>query len=207
MPLILGSASPRRVELLAQIGVTPDRILSADIDETPHPQELPRAYVARMAREKAVAVAALMRGDPLPPKAPQLLLCADTTVAAGRRILGKPADYADAQAMLRLLSGRSHRVYTALSLCNLATGKSWARMGEARVTLKRLSAAQIAWYLSTQEWQGKAGGYAIQGLAARFVTQISGEYSTVVGLPLALSAQLLEAAGAPLYSLPKEERI
>ena len=184
MRLILGSASPRRLELLAQIGVVPDEVRAAEIDETSGRDEAPRAYVARMAREKALAVAS----------APDdLILTADTTVAVGHRILGKPGDAAEAEAFLRLLSGRRHRVTTAI--CVRLGERVQQRQVETRVRFKRLSEDEIAAYLASGEWQGKAGGYAIQGLAGAFIPQINGSYSNVVGLPLTETVGLLRAAG------------
>jgi septum formation protein len=189
--LILGSASPRRRELLAQLGVVPDATRHADIDETPQPDELPRAYAIRIAAAKAAA---------LPPGPGELVLCADTTVAAGRRILGKPADAAEAAAFLRLLSGRRHRVITAVAL--RGAGRLWARDVTTTVAMKRLSAADIDRYLRSGDWQGKAGGYAIQGPAAAFIPWIRGSWSAVVGLPLHETAMLLGAAGYPLPDAP-----
>ena len=192
--LVLGSASPRRRELLAQIGVTADEIRPADIDETPGKDELPRRYAERLAAEKGAALAAglggALGGD-------VLILTADTVVAAGRRILDKPADEGAAAAALRLLSGRRHRVITAVGLRR--GDRIWARRVETQVRFKRLSDAEIAGYLASGEWRGKAGGYAIQGLGAAFVPAINGSYSNVVGLPLAETAGLLQAAGYPLY--------
>lgn len=188
MRLVLGSASPRRQELLARLGVAPDEVRPADIDETPRPGELPRPYTARMAREKAEALAAAP-GD--------LVLTADTTVAAGRRILGKPADEAEARAFLALLSGRRHRVITAVAV--KAGGRLWERQVESVVRLKRLAEPEIAAYLASGEWRGKAGGYGIQGLAEAFVPWMQGSYSGVMGLPLAETAALLQAAGWPVW--------
>lgn len=186
--LILGSASPRRRDLLAQIGVIPHDIRPPDIDETPHPRELPRAHVLRLALEKAQAV----------PAAPdEIVLCADTTVAMGRRILGKPADTDEASAFLRALSGRRHRVFTAVAVRR--EGRLWQRVVETVVGMKRLSDAEIATYLASGEWQGKAGGYAIQGMAGAFIPRINGSASSVVGLPLAETAGLLLAAGFPVW--------
>jgi len=184
MRLILGSASPRRRELLAQIGVTPDEITPADIDETPAKGELPRPYCARMAYEKAMA---------LEVPANNVLLSADTSVALGRRILGKPRDAADAVQMLHMLSGRRHRVIT--SVCIRTTTKTWTRDVETIVKLKRLSDAEISAYIRSGEWQGKAGGYGIQGRAGAFVSFLSGSFTAVVGLPLQETASLLQAAG------------
>jgi septum formation protein len=185
--LILGSASPRRRDLLAQIGVTPDAIAPADIDETPRKGELPRRYAERLATEKARTVAA---------GPDELVLTADTVVSAGRRILGKPADAAEAEAFLRLLSGRRHRVATAVALRR--GDRLWARLVETQVKLKYLSDAEIAAYLRSGEWRGKAGGYAIQGIAAAFVPWIGGSYTAVVGLPLTETANLLIGAGYPI---------
>lgn len=182
--LVLGSASPRRLELLAQLGLVPADVRPPDIDETPAKGELPRPYVRRMAAEKARAVAA---------GPGEVVLCADTTVALGRRILGKPEDEAEARRFLELLSGRRHRVITALAV--KADGRMWERQVEAQVQVKRLSEAEIAFYLSTGEWRGKAGGYGIQGPFAAFVPWISGSHSAIVGLPLHETAMLLGAAG------------
>ena len=188
MRLILGSASPRRRDLLAQIGVVPDAIRAADIDETPGRGELPRPYCLRMAVEKARAV----------PAAPEdLVLAADTTVALGRRILGKPADAAEAAAFLVALGGRRHRVITAVALRRGA--RQWTRAVESGVKMKRLSDAELNAYLASGEWQGKAGGYGIQGLAGAFVPWLSGSFTGVVGLPLAETAALLAAAGWPMW--------
>ena len=188
MPLILGSGSPRRLELLAQIGVTPDAVRPPDIDETPLRGELPRPYCRRMAQEKVVAVAA---------GAEDIVLCADTTVALGRRIVGKPSDAAEAAAFLDLMSGRRHKVITALAVRR--GDQIWQHDVQSTVKMKPLSKAEIASYLATGEWQGKAGGYGIQGPAAAFIPWISGSFTAIVGLPLAETANLLIAAGYPLY--------
>ena len=188
MKLILGSASPRRKDLLAQLGVVPDAILPPDIDEDPKPRELPRPYCARLAREKAAAVVA----DP-----DDIVLCADTTVALGRRILGKPGDAGEAAAFLTLLGGRRHQVITAVAVRRGA--RLWSREVVTDVKMKRLSDAELNGYLASGEWQGKAGGYAIQGLAGAFIPWISGSFTGVVGLPVAETAVLLAAAGYPLY--------
>jgi septum formation protein len=185
--LILGSASPRRRALLAQIGVVPDAVTAAEIDETPGKGELPRPYVERMAREKAAVVAATP-GD--------MILTADTTVSVGRRILGKPASEAEAVQFLLLLSGRRHRVTT--SLCLRLGDRIWARTVETRVKVKRLSDKEISAYIRSGEWRGKAGGYAIQGLAGAFIPEIHGSYTNVVGLPLTETAALLQGAGYPV---------
>ena len=187
MRLILGSASPRRLELLAQIGIVPDAVRPPDIDESPLSRELPRPYCARMARQKAEAVEAAP-GD--------LVLCADTTVALGRRILGKPVDAADAVRMLHLMSGRRHRVITALALRRGA--RLWQREVEAVVQMKRLSDAEISAYIRSGEWQGKAGAYGIQGRAGAFVPRINGSFTAIVGLPLAETMNLLRGAGYPV---------
>ncbi|MTH36424.1 septum formation inhibitor Maf [Paracoccus limosus] len=182
--LILGSASPRRLELLAQIGIRPDAILPADIDETPRRGEDARDYTARMAREKAMAIAERAQGT---------ILCADTSVVAGRQILGKPADADEAARFLRLLSGRRHRVLTAVALHH--GGRLHERLVPTTIRLRPLSAAEIQAYVASGEWQGKAGGYGIQGRAGSFVLWLQGSYSAVVGLPLAETAMLLAHAG------------
>ncbi|MCZ4254688.1 Maf family protein [Sulfitobacter sp. G21635-S1] len=185
--LILGSGSPRRLELLAQIGVVPDDVRSPDIDETPGKAELPRPYCARMAREKAAAV---------PCAADDIVLCADTTVALGRRILGKPGDAAEAEAFLRMMSGRRHKVITAVAVKR--GDRLWQRDVQSIVRMKSLSDAEIASYLASGDWQGKAGGYGIQGPAGALIPWISGSFTGIVGLPLAETANLLIAAGYPL---------
>jgi len=188
MTLVLGSGSPRRKELLAQIGVVADDIRPPDIDETPLKAELPRPYCARMAREKALAVVATPD---------EIVLCADTTVALGRRILGKPDDATEAERFLRALSGRRHRVITAVAV---KKGESlWERDVVTSVKIKRLSESEIAGYIATGDWQGKAGGYGIQGPAGALIPWIEGSFTAVVGLPLAETAGLLQAAGYPLW--------
>ncbi|MDS9468637.1 Maf family protein [Paracoccus sp. MBLB3053] len=182
--LVLGSASPRRLELLAQIGIRPDQVMPADIDETPRPREDVRDYTSRMAREKAQALSGQASGA---------ILCADTSVAAGRRILGKPADADEARAFLRLLSGRRHRVLTSVALAH--AGRLHERLVETTIRLRPLNNAEIEDYIVSQEWQGKAGGYGIQGRAGAFVAWLQGSYSAVVGLPLAETATLLAHAG------------
>lgn len=181
--LVLASASPRRLALLAQIGVTPDEVVVADVDETPHKGETPRALAARLARAKAGAVVA----------AAAIVLAADTVVAVGRRVLPKAETESQARTCLDLLSGRSHRVYTAVAV-KLADGQMRERLAEARVTFKRLSARETEAYVASGEWTGKAGGYAAQGLAGRYITRIVGSYSAVVGLPLYETANLIEGA-------------
>ncbi len=188
MAFILGSGSQRRLDLLGQLGLTPDAILPPDIDETPHRGELPRPYCARIAREKAQAVAA---------GADDVVLCADTTVALGRRILGKPADAGEAAEFLLALSGRRHRVITAVAVRR--GDRIWERAVESRVKMKRLSDTELNAYLASDDWRGKAGAYAIQGPAGAFIPWISGSFTGIVGLPLAETAALLQAAGQPLY--------
>jgi septum formation protein len=186
--LILGSASPRRKELLAQIGIKPDLILPPDIDETPAKGELPRPYAMRLAREKALAV---------PAEPDDIVLCADTTVALGRRILGKPADAGEAAAFLTALGGRRHQVITAIAVRR--GSRVLARDSLSAVKMKRLSDAELNGYLASGEWQGKAGAYGIQGLAGAFLPWISGSYSGIMGLPLAETAALLTAIGYPVW--------
>lgn len=178
--LILASASPRRLALLAQIGVTPDAVIAADIDETPRAKETPRALALRLAREKACAVES---GE-------ARVLGADTVVAVGRRLLPKTETEAEARACLELLSGRGHRVLTGVALKTPEGVRT--RLGEARVSFKVLSRTEIEAYIASDEWRGKAGGYAIQGQAARFISNIVGSYSAIVGLPLFETANLLE---------------
>ncbi|MEO1293261.1 MAG: Maf family protein [Pseudomonadota bacterium] len=199
--MVLGSASPRRRELLAQIGVVPDRVEPADIDETYADDELPRRYAERLAREKAAAVVEKLAASDSGTGPDTLILCADTVVSAGRRILDKPSDLKEARRSLQLLSGRRHRVNTAFCLLRLSDRQCWERRVEAQVRMKRLSAEEIERYLDSGEWQGKAGGYAIQGMAAAFVPWISGSYSGIVGLPLAEVAGALTAAGYQLSGL------
>ncbi|MDG5748823.1 Maf family protein [Qipengyuania sp. XHP0207] len=182
--LILASASPRRRELIARLGVSPDAINPADIDETPHKAELPRDYAKRMAREKAEAAAS---DD-------GFVLAGDTVVAAGRRILPKAEDEATARKCLKLLSGRRHRVLSAIAL-RAPDGTMRERLSETVVLFKRLSAEEIDAYLASGEWDGKAGGYAIQGIAEGLISRIQGSHSGVVGLPLYETRALLEAAG------------
>lgn len=188
MAFILGSGSPRRRELLAQIGVVPDDIRPPDINEDPLKGELPRPYCQRITREKVAAVRA--SGD-------DVVLCADTTVALGRRIMGKPADLAEAERFLRVLSGRRHRVITAVAVRR--GERLWQRDVVSTVRMKVLSETDINGYLDTDDWQGKAGGYAIQGPAGALIPWISGSFTGIVGLPLAETAGLLQAAGLTIY--------
>jgi septum formation protein len=190
MKLILGSGSPRRRELLAQIGVEADDIRPPDINEDPRPRELPRPYCVRLAREKALAI---------PASDDEIVLSADTTVALGRRILGKPEDAAEAAQFLYALSGRRHRVVTAVAVRR--GDQLWERDVVTQVKMKSLSDAEVNAYLASDDWRGKAGGYAIQGPAGAFVPWINGSFSAVVGLPLAETATLLVAAGYPLYEV------
>ena len=185
--LILASASPRRLELLARLGVTPTRVSAADIDESPRKGELPRDYAARMAREKALAV----------PGGAAHVLAGDTVVALGRRILPKAEDEACARACLALLSGRRHRVLSAVAL-KAPDGSLRERISESIVRFKPLSAAEIDAYIAGGEWHGKAGGYAIQGSAEGLIAWISGSHSGIVGLPLFETRALLKAAGFAL---------
>jgi septum formation protein len=185
-PLVLASASPRRLELLRQVGLVPDCIDPADIDETPRRGELPPAHALRLAEEKAQAV--------IPRHPGAFILAADTVVACGRRILPKTEDEASARACLELLSGRRHRVHGAVALVS-PDGCLVTRRVDSHVAFKRLSEAEIGGYLRTGEWQGKAGGYAVQGRAAALIRWISGSYSNVVGLPLFETTQLLVGRG------------
>jgi septum formation protein len=195
--LILASASARRLALLAQMGLEPDAVIPADIDETPRRGESPRAMVQRLAAEKAsVAHAVTQRRDDL---ARSLVLAADTAVCVGRRVLPKCELIEEAAACLRMLSGRAHRVYTAIALTT-ANGASRRRLVEARVRFKRLSRDEIDAYLASGEWRGKAGGYAIQGRAGAFVVRLVGSYSCVVGLPLVETMSLLAGEGLPAHS-------
>jgi septum formation protein len=182
--LILASASPRRRELLARLGIDPARVVHANIDETPLRGELPRTYAARMAREKAQAA-----GDD-----GAFVLAGDTVVAVGRRILPKAEDEATARTCLELLSGRRHRVLSAVAL-RAPDGSLRERFSETQVRFKRLSHAEIEAYVGGGEWRGKAGGYAIQGSAEGLVAWISGSHSGVIGLPLFETRALLKAAG------------
>ncbi|MDV6333085.1 Maf family protein [Asticcacaulis sp. 201] len=182
---ILASASPRRRDLLGLIGLAPDAIVAADLDETQLKTETPAQLALRLAVSKAQAVAA---------DTDAFVLAADTVVAVGRRVLDKAATDADVAACLTLLSGRGHRVYTGVAVVS-PSGKLSSRLVETRLTFKRLSAADMAAYIACGEGVGKAGGYAIQGLAGAFVTQLVGSYTGVMGLPLYETRTLLEGAG------------
>lgn len=188
LKLVLGSGSPRRLELLAQLGLEPHDVRAPDINEDPLRDEKPRDYVRRMALEKAQASAC---------GADEVVLCADTTVAVGRRILGKPEDAVQAETFLRLMSGRRHRVITAIGLKSAAGVR--VRDVVTDVKMRRLSDAEIKGYLATNDWRGKAGGYAIQGPASAFIPWISGSFTAVVGLPLAETANILQAAGIKVW--------
>lgn len=183
--LILASASPRRRDLLAQIGLVPDHIAAADLDESPLKDETPAQLALRLAVSKAQAVAAVTPG---------FVLAADTVVCLGRRVLDKADTEADVAACLKLLSGRGHRVYTGVAVVNPA-GKLSSRLVETRLTFKRLTDSDITAYLACGEGIGKAGGYAIQGLAGSYVTQLVGSYTGVMGLPLYETKCLLDGAG------------
>jgi len=183
---VLGSASPRRRDLLRQVGVEPAAIDAAEIDETPKRGELPAAYARRIAAEKLRAVAARHPGA--------FVLAADTVVAVGRRILPKPAAAAEARACLERLSGRSHKVLGAVAV-QAPDGRTARRLVTTRVRFRRLHPDELAAYLDSGEWQGKAGGYAIQGLAAAFVPEIQGSYPNVVGLPVVETLALLRGLG------------
>ena len=188
MKLVLASTSPRRRELLARIGIVPDRLAAPDIDETPLKGELPRAYVARLAEGKALAVERA---------ADEIVLAGDTTVAVGRRILEKPIDDTDLRRMLGLLSGRRHHVYSGVCVVG-PDGKSRLKVVDTIVAFKALSATEIDWYVESGEGMGKAGGYAIQGKAEAFVRYLAGSHSNVVGLPVFETRGLLTSAGLPL---------
>ncbi|MEM6898069.1 MAG: Maf family protein [Pseudomonadota bacterium] len=188
--LILGSSSPRRRELLGILGLEPDEIRAPDIDETPLARELPRAYCKRITKCKAEALT--VAED-------EVLLCADTTVALGRRILGKPADKSEARTFLEQLSGRRHQVITAVAV--KTAEHVWLRDCVSQVRMKRLSTPEIDAYLATGDWEGKAGGYAIQGPASAFIPWISGSQTAIIGLPLTETAHLLRAAGLPVMGV------
>jgi septum formation protein len=191
--LVLASASPRRLDLLAQIGIVPDMVDAADLDETPLKAELPPQHAARLAAAKAAHVAARHPGA--------FVLAADTVVAVGRRILPKAEDAAGARACLALLSGRRHRVFGGVVLID-PTGRVRRRLVRSDVVVKRLEHAEIADYVAGGEWRGKAGGYAIQGAAAMFVRAVHGSYSNIVGLPLFETVALLRGAG---FGLTREQ--
>lgn len=190
--LVLASASPRRLALLQQIGIEPTALLPSDIDETPRRNEAPRTLAGRLAAEKAERASGLLRHRP--ELAGSFVLAADTVVCVGRRVLPKCETTEEAQGCLRLLSGRAHRVFTGVTLVTPA-GRKRHRMVETRVRFKRLSSEEIAAYLASGEWQGKAGGYAVQGFAAAFVVRIIGSYTGIVGLPVYETTALLTGEG------------
>ncbi len=190
---ILGSGSARRKELLAQIGVVPDAIRAPEIDETPQANELPRPYCARMAYEKLCAV---------PAGPDDIVLSADTVVALGRRIMGKPCTIDEARSFLHAMSGRRHKVITAIAVRR--GDKIWQKDVQSTVRMKALSNAELEGYLATGDWQGKAGGYGIQGPAGALIPWINGSFTAIVGLPLAETAALLGAAGLD-FAAPKGE--
>lgn len=188
MRLILGSGSPRRLELLGQLGVVPDAVQPPDINEDPKPGEQPRPYCKRIVTEKAAAIAA---------EDDDLVLCADTTVALGRRILGKPEDADEARAFLKMLSGRRHKVITSVAARQGETLRH--RVVVSQIKLKRLSDQELDAYIASEEWRGKAGGYGIQGKAAIFAPWIEGSFTGIVGLPLAETAGLLNSFSYPVF--------
>ena len=194
--LVLASASPRRVELLQQIGLEPDALLPADVDETPHKGESPRRLAQRLAREKVEAAAKIAATRPELQGA--FLLAADTVVCVGSRILPKCEIIDKASQCLALLSGRGHRVYTGVAMLT-PKGALRHRLVETRLRFKRLSSQEIEAYLASGEWRGKAGGYAIQGLAGSFALKLVGSYSSVVGLPLYETMALLTGEGFPAH--------
>ncbi|MEL6919790.1 MAG: Maf-like protein [Pseudomonadota bacterium] len=203
--LILASGSPRRVELLAQAGIEPDRLLPANIDETPIKAEHPRSLARRLSHDKAVAAQAIVHREAHEAKASTdeehtrpYILAADTVVAVGRSILPKAETIDEASQCLRLLSGRVHRVFTGLCVAT-PKGKIRQRVVESKVRFKRLSREEFESYLASGEWRGKAGGYAIQGLAGTFVVRIVGSYSNVVGLPLYETVDLITGEGYKVH--------
>ena len=194
--LILASASPRRLALLNQIGIEPEHLVPAHIDETPEKNELPRKLAQRLADQKALAAQHKAKTAGIADNA--LVLAGDTVVAVGRRILPKAETMEEANDCLRLLSGRNHRVFTALSMLTPSGGMR-RRLVETRLRFKRLSNKEIESYLASAEWRDKAGGYAIQGIAGAFVIKLVGSYSAVVGLPLNETVSLLAGEGYPVH--------
>ncbi len=194
--LVLASASPRRLALLQQIGIEPDALIPADIDETPKRNELPRTLAARLAAGKAAAARLIVEARP--ELAGAFVLAADTVVAAGREIMPKCDLAEEAGQCMRRLSGRAHRVYTGISLIT-PKGAERRRLVETRLRFKRLTPQEIEAYLASGEWRGKAGGYAIQGLAGAFVVKLAGSYPNVVGLPLYETMSLLAGEGFPAH--------
>ncbi|WP_374547404.1 Maf family nucleotide pyrophosphatase [Rhodoblastus sp.] len=194
--LALASGSPRRLALLQQVGLAPDALLPADLDESPGRNESPRKLAARLALEKARVGAKTAHGREELQGA--YIVAADTVVCVGRRILPKCETSEDADLCLRLLSGRAHRVYTGVTVID-PSGRERSRLAEARLRFKRLSGKEIAAYVASREWHGKAGGYAIQGVAGGFVVKLVGSYTAVVGLPLHETVSLLEGLGYPVH--------
>jgi septum formation protein len=194
--LVLASASPRRLSLLDQAGIKADSLLPTDIDETPKKNERPRDLARRLAREKAEAALIVTRNQPELTGA--YIIAADTVVALGRRVLPKPEIVDEAAECLRLLSGRAHRVYTAVTLVT-PKGAFRERLVETRIRFKRLSSEDIESYLASGEWRGKAGGYAAQGIAGSFIVKLVGSHSAVVGLPLYETLSLLGGEGYPVH--------
>jgi septum formation protein len=190
--LVLASGSPRRIELLQQAGIEPDRVLPADIDETPQRGEHPRSLAKRLSKEKAEKALMLLKGEA--GYQPGFVLAADTVVAVGRRILPKAETTDDAIACLQLLSGRTHRVYSGVCLIT-PSGTARQRLVETRLRFKRLPRAEVDRYVASGQWRGKAGGYAVQGLAGSFVVRMVGSYTNVVGLPLYETTALLAGEG------------
>ena len=184
----MGSGSPRRRELLAVLGLHPAEVRAPDVDETPLKGELPRTYCNRITAAKAAA---------LPASENEVILCADTTVALGRRIMGKPSDIGEARTFLQKLSGRRHKVITAVAVKN--ADRTWQKDVVSIVQIKRLSPQELEDYLATGDWQGKAGGYGIQGPASAFIPWISGSYPAIMGLPLPEATHLLQAAGLRIW--------
>ncbi|CAK02220.1 Maf family nucleotide pyrophosphatase [Bartonella tribocorum] len=222
--LVLASASPRRLALLAQIGIDPQQVYASDIDETPKLKEHPANLAKRLAKEKALKAQEILNWysqkvqenqkpqeklqnvqEKLPGQK-MIILAADTVVAVGRTILPKPEGEDEAYECLRFLSGRAHKVYGAVCVLN-EQGKITVKLVESRVRFRRLTSSMMKAYLASGEWQGKAGGYAIQGKAGAFVVYIAGSYSNVVGLPLAETADLLTAYHYPLYAHWMEETL
>lgn len=184
--LVLGSSSPRRRDLLAQIGITPDVVVGADIDETPQKGELPKPYAARMALEKNVALHDQYNNS--------FIVTADTIIAVGRRVIGKPADRAEAEKIIRLLSGRAHRIYSAVCV-RAPDGRIATRVQTSRMVVKRLSDVEIQSYLDTKDWDGVSGAYRLQGHFARYFSSIQGSPSGIIGLPLYDVLQMLNGLG------------
>lgn len=194
--LVLASGSPRRLQLLQQAGINPEFLSPADADETPRKGEVPRSLAKRLAREKAeIAVENVKRSDEMKGS---IILAADTVVGVGRRILPKAEMLDEASMCLRLLSGRNHKVYTGITLV-AANGAMRHRLVETRVRMKRLSRDEMEAYLASGEWRGKAGGYAIQGIAGSFIVKLTGSYTNVVGLPLYEATSLIAGEGYPVH--------